>query len=149
MRESLWLLEINSLTARFIAQKIGDSPPSLAQSWGRPNIQWMDEILHHFETVANHCLFAFIWKSYSRVSYVAQDFVHPQYVSDSASELVNLDMHDEFLRNHSRHLVPSNESNAHQEPLSMQPHGRTHSRGFQKMGTLDKGEPLPGVSMTL
>ena len=42
---------------------------------------WMDEILHHFETTGNHAMLVFTGESnHSRVSWMVQEFVHPQYV---------------------------------------------------------------------
>ena len=44
------------------------------------HILWMDKILHHLETMGNHCLLEFTGESSeTRVSKVVQDFVHPQY----------------------------------------------------------------------
>ena len=43
-------------------------------------ILWMDDILHPFETMGNHCLLVFTGESnHSMVSQVMQDFVHPEY----------------------------------------------------------------------
>ena len=51
------------------------------------HILWMDEILHHFETTGNHGMLVFAGESnHSRVSWVVQDFVHPQYYGILISE---------------------------------------------------------------
>ena len=42
-------------------------------------ILWMDKILHHFESMGNHCLLLFTRGNHpSRPSWVVQDSVHPQ-----------------------------------------------------------------------
>ena len=42
-------------------------------------ILWMDEILHHFETMGHHCLLVFTGESSFLIFVgVVQDFVHPQ-----------------------------------------------------------------------
>ena len=42
------------------------------------NILWMDEILHHFETMGNHCLLVFTREASFQGVLGGEDFVHPQ-----------------------------------------------------------------------